>query len=311
MFTVVSAIALPPESLALLDGIAVVAGPDDWRDSLHLANALVMPVSERVDSTLLQRAPRLRIVANAGVGYDNVDLAACQQRGIVVTNTPGVLTAATADLAMALMLATVRGLPRAEASLRAGEFRGWGFWDYVHGDVTNATIGILGMGRIGQAFARRAVAFDARIQYHNRTRLPEELELEIGARWVDWAELLETSDILSLHAAFSPALRHVLDAAALRQMKHGSFIVNTARGALIDEGALVEALRNGPLAGAGLDVYEREPAIHPGLLDLPNVVLLPHIGSATPATRTAMALLACRNVAAVLTGQPPLTAVSS
>ncbi len=306
---VATAVPLPTEALAVLEEIATVTGPGQWREALSEADGLVSPVSERIDATLLAAAPRLKIVANAGVGFDNVDLSACRNRGIVVTNTPGVLTDATADLAIALMLATVRGLSRAEASLRAGEFRGWGFWDHVHGDVTNATVGIFGMGRIGQAFARRARVFGTTLLYHNRTPLAPGTEHELGATWVDWPTLLANSDILSVHAAYTPELRHVIDADALARMKKGSFLINTARGALIDEAALVDALRDGPLAGAGLDVYEREPIVHPGLLDLTNVVLLPHIGSATPATRTAMALLACRNVAAVLAGNKPISPV--
>jgi glyoxylate reductase len=166
------------------------------------------------------------------------------------------------------------------------------------------------MGRIGQAFARRACAFGTRLQYTSRTRLPPDRERELCLEWVDWDTLLTTSDILSLHVSYSPAVHHVLDANALSRMKRGSYVINTARGALIDEGALVEALRTGRIAGAGLDVYEREPVLHPGLLDCPTAVLLPHIGSATPATRTAMAVLACRNVAAVLSGESALTPVA-
>ncbi len=309
MTRIATAVVLPPEALALLETMGEVAGPDSWRDALATVEALVTPVSVPVGPALLDRAPRLKVVANAGVGYDNFDIAACRERGITLTNTPGVLSEATADIALGLMLSVVRGLPRAERSLRAGEFRGWGFWDYVRGDVAGAKVGIFGMGRIGQAFARRAHACGAVIQYHNRSRLPEEIERAVDATWVDWDTLLTTSDILSLHAAYTPELRHRLDAAALGRMKRGSFLVNTARGALVDEAALVTALRDGPLAGAGLDVYEREPAIHPGLLELENAVLLPHIGSATPATRTAMALLACRNVVSVLSGEGPLTAV--
>ncbi|HYE58623.1 MAG TPA: NAD(P)-dependent oxidoreductase, partial [Rhodothermales bacterium] len=215
----------------------------------------------------------------------------------------------TADLTWALLLATVRRLPQAERSLRAGEFQGWDFWDYLGGDLAGATLGIFGMGQIGKAVARRAPAFGLRVRYTSRTRLAPEEEQQLAAEWVSWDELLTTGDILSLHAPLTPQTRHVLDRAALARMKPGSYLINTARGALVDEAALVDALRDGPLAGAGLDVYEHEPAITPGLLDLDNVVLLPHIGSATHQTRTRMAMLAARNVHAVLTGQAALTPV--
>ena len=207
------------------------------------------------------------------------------------------------------MLAAVRRLPQAERSLRAGEFRGWGFWDYLGGDLRGATLGILGMGRIGQATAQRARAFGMRIRYTNRRPLPHELAASLGAESVDWETLLTTSDVLSLHAPATPETRHLLDGDALRRMKPGSYLVNTARGALVDEAALVEVLRDGPLAGAGLDVYEREPEVHPGLLELDNVVLLPHIGSATTDTREEMATLAARNVREVLAGGEPITPV--
>jgi glyoxylate reductase len=310
MAQIVTTLRLPDAALRLLGEVGTVAGPEGWTDHLAEAEALVALLTVRVDAELLRRAPRLRVVANAVVGYDNVDLDACREREVVVTNTPDVLTDASADLAMALLLATVRRLPQAERSLRAGAFRGWNFWDYLGGDVQGATLGIFGMGRIGQAVARRAAPFGMRLRYHSRTRLAPEAETRLGTRWVEWEELLTTSDILSLHAPATPQTRHILDAAALRRMKRGSYLINTARGALVDEAALAEVLREGQLAGAGLDVYEREPAVHPGLLQLDNVVLLPHIGSAAPGTRTDMAMLAARNVHAVLSGEPALTPVS-
>ena len=309
MARIVTTLELPDPALAPLAGLGEIHGPADWEAGLDDAEALIALLSVRVDEALLRRAPRLRVVANAVVGYDNVDLAACRARGVVVTNTPDVLTDATADLAWALLLAAVRRLPQAERSLRAGEFRGWGFWDYLGGDLAGATLGIYGMGRIGQAVARRAGGFGMRVLYHSRTRLPAAREAELAAEWAEWDALLTRSDVLSLHAPLTPETRHRLDREALGRMRPGSVLVNTARGALVDEAALVDALREGPLAAAGLDVYEHEPALHPGLLELPNVVLLPHIGSATPDTRTRMAMLAARNVHAVLTGQPPLTPV--
>jgi glyoxylate reductase len=309
MARTVTTFPLPDAALELLRSAGTVAGPDGWRDALADAEALVTILTERIDAAVLERAPRLRVVANAVVGFEHVDVAACRERGIVVTNTPDVLTGATADLTWALILATVRGLPQSERSLRAGEFHGWGFWDYLGGGLEGKTLGIFGMGRIGRAVARRAGGFGMRVIYHSRSRLSDDVERELAAEYVGFDELLTRSDVLSLHAPLTPSTRHAIDADALRRMKPGSWLVNTARGALVHEAALVDALRDGPLAGAGLDVYEHEPRITPELLDLPNVVLLPHIGSATRETRTAMAMLAARNAHAVLTGQPPLTPV--
>lgn len=306
---IVTTFSPPGSVLAHLREAGEVRGPEEWRAHLAEADALLPLLTDRVDADLLEGAPRLRIVANAAAGYDNVEVEAARRRGIVVTNTPGVLTEATADLTWALLLGVVRGLPRAERSLRAGEFRGWGFHDYLGGDVTGATLGIYGMGRIGKAVARRAGPFGMRLRYHSRTRLPREEERALGVEWVEWETLLATSDVLSLHAPLTPATRHILDRRALSRMKPGSYLLNTARGPLVDEAALVEALRDGPLAGAGLDVYEREPEVTPGLLELPNVLLLPHIGSATPRTREAIAMLAARNVVAFLAGEGPLTPV--
>ncbi|MBA2669575.1 MAG: D-glycerate dehydrogenase [Gemmatimonadetes bacterium] len=304
---IVTTLQLPPAALALFEGFAEVVGPDGWEGQVGDADALIALLTTRVDEELLQRAPSLRIVANAVVGVDNVDLSACRERGVTVTNTPDVLTDTTADLALALILVTVRRLSSAEDSLRAGEFHGWRFWDYLGGDLAGATLGIFGMGRIGQAVARRARAFGMRIIYTNRSPVQAAIEQELAATPVSLDELLETSDVLSLHAPLTPDTRHILNADALRRMKSGSILINTARGPLVDESALAEALRAGHLAGAGLDVYEKEPIVNPGLLDLPNVVLLPHVGSATVQTRTRMAMLAARNVRAVLSGEPALT----
>jgi glyoxylate reductase len=305
----VTTFPLPEAAVALLSGVAAVAGPDGWRGELGDADALLCLLTDRVDAALLERAPRLRIVANAVVGYEHVDLRACAARGIVVTNTPDMLTEATADLAWALILAAVRRVPQAERSLRAGEFHGWGFWDYLGGDLAGATLGIFGMGRIGRAVARRAGGFGMRVVYHSRARLPADEEARLGTEPVSFDELLARSDVLTLHAPLTAETRHAIGREALGRMRPGAYLVNTARGALVDEAALADALRDGPLAGAGLDVYEREPEITPGLLDLPNVVLLPHVGSATRGTRTRMAMLAARNVHAVLSGRPPLTPV--
>jgi len=301
---VATTVELPGPALEALAGVGPVAGPAAWREALSEAEGLICLLTDRIDAALLEAAPRLRVVANAVVGYEHVDLAACRARGIVVTNTPDVLTEATADLAWALILAAVRGLPQAERSLRRGEFHGWGFWDYLGGDLHGRTLGIFGMGRIGQATARRAAGFGMRVIYTSRRAVETR-----GAERVDLDALLERSDVLSLHAPLNAQTRHVIDNSALRRMRSGSVLINTARGPLVDEAALVRALRDGPLSAAGLDVYEREPAIHPELLQLPNVVLLPHIGSATRETRTRMATLAARNVREVLQGRAPLTPV--
>lgn len=307
---VVTMLDLPEPALRVLALVGPVVGPEGWAEALDGAEALIALLTVRVDSGLLDRAPRLRIVANAVVGHDNVDLAECARRGIVVTNTPDVLTDATADLTLALLLATVRRLPQAERSLRGGAFRGWGFWDYLGGEVAGSTLGIVGMGRIGRAVARRARAFGMRVIYDSRTALDPALEAELGLQRVPLPELLEHCDVLSLHAPATAETRHLIDEAALRRMRRGSYLINTSRGPLVDEAALARALRDGHLAGAGLDVYEREPEIHPVLLGLDTVVLLPHIGSATRGTRERMAGLAAANVHAVLTGRPPLTPVS-
>lgn len=300
---VVTTFDLSPAAADRLSEVATVIGPEGWRDALPEADALLCLLTDQIDVELLDRALHLHIVANAAVGFNNVDVAACHERGIVVTNTPDVLTEATADLTWALILCIVRRVPQAERSLRAGEFGGWRMWDYLGGDLQGATLGIFGMGRIGQATARRAAPFGMHVRYTNRSLV------DVPYERVDWETLLTTSDILSLHAPLTPETHHLLSQAEFQRMKTGSYLINTARGALVDGAALVSALRNGPLAGAGLDVYEHEPNLAPGLLELENAVLLPHIGSATRATRNAMAMLAARNVAAVLSGDPPLTPV--
>lgn len=309
MTRIVATFALPDDAAGLLAPLGPVGGPEGWRDRLGDAEALVCLLAERIDAAVLDRAPRLRIVANAVVGYEHVDLEACRARGITVTTTPDVLTDATADVAMALVLNVLRRLPQAERSLRAGGFHGWEFHDYLGADLAGRTLGIFGMGRIGRAVARRAAAFGMRIIHHSRTPIPEDEARALGTEAVDFDALIDRSDVLSLHAPLTPETRHVIGADVLRRMRPGAYLVNTARGPLVDEAALVDALREGRLAGAGLDVYEHEPAVHPGLLELPNVVLLPHVGSATRETRGAMAMLAARNVHAVLTGRPPLTPV--
>jgi glyoxylate reductase len=296
---------LPLRALELLREAAEVRGPARWRGSLPEAEGLLTHLGERVDADLLAQAPRLRVVANAVVGHDNVDLEACRSRGVAVTNTPGVLTQAVAELTWALILMAVRRLSHAERSLRRGEFSGWRFNGFLGGDLRGRTLGIVGLGRIGNEVARRAPAFGMQVIHSGGSpaagvdSAPRELH-----------RLLAEADVVSLHLPLTPATHHLLDDAALGRMKPGGVLINTARGALVHEAALVGRLTDGPLAAAGLDVYEHEPRVHPALLQLENVVLLPHVGSATRETREEMALLAARNVLAVLSGEAPLTPVT-
>ena len=312
------AVRLPEAAAALLEGRADVwISPHDralTAAELHAAVAgvdgAVVSLGNRIDDAFLDASgPQLRVVANIGVGYDNVDVAACSIRGVVVTNTPGVLTDATADLAFALILIATRRLGEAERLIRAG--RPWRFGlDFMLGTgIAGKTLGIVGLGQIGSAVARRARASGMEIAYTGRNRVSRELEQELGARFLPFDDLLVTADVISLHTPLNDATRGMIDAAALRRMKPTAFLVNTSRGPIVDEAALVRALGDGTIAGAGLDVYEKEPAVHPGLLELENVVLLPHLGSATVETRTAMAVLAARNALAVALGEPPLTPV--
>jgi lactate dehydrogenase-like 2-hydroxyacid dehydrogenase len=270
------------------------------------ASALVVLLHDRVDDALLEAAgDGLRVVATVSVGYDNVDVAACARRGVAVANTPGVLTDATADLAMALILMVTRRLGEGERLVRAGRPWDWAVDSPTLGvGIQGRTLGVVGLGRIGQATAWRALAFGMRIAYTGPRRAPPEVEEALGATFRDLDDLLGESDVVSLHVPLTEETRHLIDAPRLRRMRPSAFLVNTARGPVVDEAALVDALRAGAIAGAGLDVYEHEPAVPPALLELENAVLLPHVGSATRETRTAMALLAADNVVAVLAGRP-------
>lgn len=274
------------------------------------AAAIWVMLGDRVDAELVDAAgPSLRVVATFSVGYDHIDLPTCRERGVLVANTPEALTDATADLAMALLLALARRLSEGEALLRSGAWQGWGPQQLMGFDLVNARVLVVGAGRIGSAFARRVRAFDTDVRYHARRRNPS-LEEAIGARYEpDLDAALARSDVLSLHAPLTDETRHLLDARRLRLLPAGALLVNTARGPLIDEAALVDALRDGHLGGAALDVYEREPEVHPGLLTLPNVVLLPHLGSATHGTRARMAALVTDAITAVLRGERPANLV--
>ena len=273
-------------------------------------DAVVAVLVDRVDAELLDAGgSQLRVVANVAVGYDNVDLAACAERGVVLTNTPGVLTDATADLAMALVLMTTRGLGAAERRVRTGEPWGWSLTGHLGTSLRGRTLGIVGPGAIGLATARRAKAFGMEILLAGRSE-PDPRAVEgLGAFVVGLLEVLRASDVVSLHCPLTAETRHLIAADELRAMKRTAHLVNTSRGPVVDEGALVAALESGEIAGAGLDVYEEEPRVHPGLLQREDVVLLPHVGSATLETRSAMADLAVDNVLAVLAGQEPLTPV--
>lgn len=267
--------------------------------------------SERIDAALLDACPALRAVCTMAVGYNNIDVEACSARGVLVTNTPDVLTETTADFGFALMMAAARRMAESERWLRSGAWTKWHYQQFLSADVHGTTLGILGMGRIGQAIARRGVhGFGMRVIYHNRSRLAPDIEAGLKARHVDKATLLREADHLVLVLPYSTASHHAIGAAELALMKPSATLTNIARGGIVDDAALAAALKDGRIAAAGLDVYEGEPRVHPGLLEVGNVVLTPHIGSASIATRRAMAELAADNLIAALgcgpqAGRPP------
>ena len=273
--------------------------------------ALVCVITERVDQELLASAPKLRIAATVSVGYDHIDLAACTRRQVVVTNTPGVLDDTTADLAWALLMAVARRVVEGDRWVRSGEWHGWDLDQLVGGDVHGKTLGIVGFGRIGRRLARRALGFDMPVLYMSRGRAPAEVEKELRAEFADMERLLGESDFVSLHVPLLPETRHLISKASFRKMRRTAYLINTTRGPVVDEAALVEALASGQIAGAALDVYEHEPKVHPGLLPLKNVVLAPHIGSASVETRTKMAVMAAENAAAFFAGRRPPNALNA
>jgi glyoxylate/hydroxypyruvate/2-ketogluconate reductase len=282
----------PIEPHALAERLAAKAG-------------VMCALTDRIDAGVIARAPALKAVCNIAVGYNNIDVGACDARGIMVTNTPGVLDETTADLVWALMLATARRLTEAEAYLRNGEWSGWYLKQLLGVDVHHATLGIIGMGRIGQAIARRAAGFEMKLLYHNRNRLGAALEESLRARYVALAELLGGADFVVLQVPYSAATHHLIGARELAAMKPSAILINAARGGVVDDNALIEALADGTIRAAGLDVFENEPAFNPKFLGLRNVVLAPHIGSSTRATRLAMAMTAARNLVAALRGEMP------
>jgi glyoxylate reductase len=280
----------------------------DFLSSVKDCAGVLAMMSERIDAEALDAAgPGLRIVANYAVGYDNIDVRLCRERGVVVTNTPDVLTEATADLAWALIMSAARRVAEGDRMVRAGQWRGWAPTQLLGMELHGATLGIVGAGRIGSAVARRSRGFDMNVLYAGNK--PAAIEQELNARRRTLDELLRESDIVSLHVPMRPENRHLIGRRELGVMKPGSILINTARGAVVDEAALLEVLRSGAIS-AGLDVYEREPSLTPGLAELSNVVLLPHLGSATHITRQRMSKMAAENIVAVLSGKPPRNPVN-
>jgi gluconate 2-dehydrogenase len=265
----------------------------------------LITLSDRIDAALLSRCPNLKAVCNIAVGYNNIDLEACTKAKVMATNTPGVLDDTTGDFTWALILATARRLTEAETYLRSGQWDGWKLKQILGMDVHHATLGIFGLGRIGQVVARRATGFEMKVIYHDVQQAAPEIEQKCRATFVSKDELLMQADIVTIHVPYSPATHHLIGKQELERMKPTAILINASRGGVVDDSALIEALRKGTIAGAGLDVFENEPKLNPGFLDLKNVVLAPHIASSSRATRFKMAMLAAQNLVAALTGKNP------
>ncbi len=265
----------------------------------------LITLSDRIDEALLTHCPNLKAVCNIAVGYNNIDLEACTKAKVMATNTPGVLDDTTGDFTWALILAAARRVNEAEAYLRNGQWDGWKLKQFLGLDVHHATLGIFGLGRIGQVVARRAIGFEMKVIYHDVQRMPQEIEKACHAEFVTEEELFSKADIVTIHVPYSPATHHLIGKRELEQMKPTAILINASRGGVVDDLALIEALRKGNLAAAGLDVFENEPKLHPGFLELKNVVLTPHIASSSKATRYTMAMLAAKNLVAALTGKTP------
>ncbi len=301
------------ETIAYLEKyFSVVSNQDDRLyareelfELLQDADGVQSSSSDAVDEQLLQRCPTIRAVCNTAVGYNNIDVDACTRHGVMVTNTPGVLDDSVADYAVGLMIATCRRMTEGERYLRAGEFKATYLKQTLGKDVHGATLGIMGFGRIGQTIARRVAGFDMKVLYHTRKRVSPDIETKLGARHVSKDDLLTQSDIVMLILPYTPKTHHFIGAPELALMKHSAVLINMARGGIVDDPALVEALRSKTIWAAGLDVYENEPRVNPGFLELENVVLSPHIASASEPTRRAMAMTAARNLVAALSGEPP------
>ena len=290
----------------------VAWSPSELAERLQGMDGVLTTGSQRIDAALLAACPQLQICANMAVGYNNFDVAAMTAAGVQGTNAPDVLTETTADFGFALLMATARRITESEHFLRAGQWKDWRYDLFAGAEVHGSTLGILGMGRIGQAIARRgAHGFGMQVVYHNRSRLSPELEADCKARYVGKQELLSTADHLVLVVPYTPEAHHTIGATEIASMKPTATLINIARGGIVDDVALAKALANKTIAAAGLDVFEGEPAVHPDLLALSNVVLTPHIASSTMGTRRAMAQLAADNLIAYLGGKPPVTPVNT
>jgi len=309
---------IPDAGLARLrEKYDVVVNPEDrplTLAELHAgvadADAAIGLLTDKIDAAFFDAAPRLKGYANYAVGFDNIDIPEATRRGIPVSNTPDVLTMATAELAWALLFAVARRVVETDAVMRSGDWKGWGPLQFIGADVCGKTLGIVGAGRIGTAMARMSAGFGMRILYTSSSSRNEALEKDLGARRVEFGELLRESDFISIHCPLRPSTRHIFNAEAFRSMKSTAILINTGRGPVIKEDDLVAALRAGEIGGAGLDVYEMEPRMADGLKDCPNAVLLPHIGSATGSTRDAMSLLVADNIEAMLGGTKPPTVLN-
>jgi glyoxylate reductase len=309
---------LPEEALARARSRANVdlheadkpLGKSELAARLRDRQGLVCLITDTIDRPLLDACPHLKVVSNVAVGFNNIDVAAATQRGVVVTNTPDVLTETTADFAWTLLMATARRVVEADRYVREGKFTQWEYMLLLGGDIHGKTLGIIGFGRIGRAMARRARGFDMRVLYQDAVAADPAAERELGATRTDTATLLRESDFVTLHTPLLPETQHLINAQSLKTMKKTAYLVNASRGPVVDEAALAQALKEGWIAGAGIDVFEREPEVHPALIGLHNVVLAPHIASASSDTRVQMANLAVDNCLAVLEGKPPLTPVN-
>ena len=279
--------------------------PREFRRLLADKEGVMLSASDKIDAAALDAAPRLKAVCNVAVGYNNIDLAACTARGILATNTPGVLDDTTADMTWALLMAAARRLPAAERFLRAGQWHGWKNDQFLGQDVHHATLWIIGLGRIGQAVARRARGFSMKLLYFNRRRLDPKIEKLLGVKFTPLERLLRQADFVSIHVPYSAENHHLIGAKEIALMKPGAILVNASRGGMVDDEALIAVLQEHRIAGAGLDVYQGEPQLHQGFLALDNVALAPHIGSATRATRLKMFRLAAKNLTAILAGKRP------
>jgi gluconate 2-dehydrogenase len=285
--------------------------PEELASNLQGTSGAMATVMDRFDEALLAKCPELKVISNIAVGYNNIDVPVCTRRGIKVTNTPGVLDDTTADLTWSLLMAAARRIAEADAYVRRGDWKiAFGVQYFLGQDIHHATLGIIGMGRIGQAVARRASGFDMNVLYNNRSRLPDAHEKRLNATYAERDELLAKSDFVVVMAPYSPATHHLIGAAEIAKMKPTAILVNSARGGVVDDAALVEALKAKRIAGAGLDVFEGEPKLHPEYAKLSNVVLTPHIGSASRATRIVMCNTAAANMTAVLEGRAPSNPVN-